>query len=214
MKRSEVLKNELTKTAILLVVVAVCVGGFWLALRLALRTEFPLHAVVTESMVPTLQVGDLLVLQGSVNASKINADPETGDIIVFRNPRNPSGISIVHRAIYKTYREGLCFFKTKGDNNLGPDPWEVPENYVIGRVVGRVPLLGYLKIYLGTPWGIALYITLILILLFADYLPLLKQRPKKFNQAFIRNCYYEFTDLLREVLECRKLRLQLELKTL
>jgi len=192
LKQSELLKSEFTKTAILLVIVAICVGGFWLALRTALRTEFPLHAVVSESMVPTLQVGDLLVVQGVVDASGINAAPETGDVIVFRKPTDPSEF-IVHRTVDKIYRGGSWFFKTKGDNNLGSDPWEVPENYVIGRVVSRVPFLGYLKIFLGSPGGIALFIILILILLFADYIPLLRERSKTRNQAFIRTCYYEFT---------------------
>ncbi|MFQ6080986.1 MAG: signal peptidase I [Candidatus Bathyarchaeia archaeon] len=177
MKRSETLKSEFAKTAVLLVIVAICVGGFWLALRAALRTEFPLHAVVSESMVPTLQVGDLLVVQGVVNASGINAAPETGDIIVFRKPTDASEF-IVHRAIDKIYRGESWFFKTKGDNNRGSDPWEVPENYVIGKVIGRVPLLGYLKIFMGGPWGIALFILLILILLFADYIPMLRERSK------------------------------------
>jgi len=202
------LKREFIKTAILLVIVLICVGGFWLALRAVLRTEFPLHAVVSESMVPTLQVGDLLVVQGVVDASGINAAPKTGDVIVFRKPTDPSEF-IVHRAVDKTYREGSWFFKTKGDNNFGLDPWgEVPENYVIGIVVGRVPLLGYLKIFLGSPWGIALFIILILILLFADYIPLLRGRSETENQAFIRTCYYEFTSLYGEVSECRKLRLR------
>lgn len=166
------------KTAILLVIVAICVGGFWLALRVALRTEFPLHAVVSESMVPTLQVGDLLVVQGVVNASGINAAPETGDIIVFRKPTDPSEF-IVHRAIDKFHRGDQWFFITQGDNNRHPDPWgEVPQNYVIGKVIGRVPLLGYLKISLGNPWGIALFIILILVLLFADYIPVPRERSK------------------------------------
>jgi len=177
LKQSETLKSEFTKTAILLVLVLISVGGFWLALRAALRTEFPLHAVVSESMVPTLQVGDLLVVQGVVDASEINAAPETGDVIVFRKPTDPSEF-IVHRAIDKTHGGDQWFFITQGDNNPGPDSWKVPESDVIGRVVGRVPLLGYLKIFLGSPWGIALFIILILILLFADYIPMLREKSK------------------------------------
>jgi len=177
LKQSETLKSEFTKTAILLVIVLISVGGFWLALRAALRTEFPLHAVVSESMVPTLQVGDLLVVQGVVDASEINAAPETGDVIVFRKPTDPSEF-IVHRAIDKIHGGDQWFFITQGDNNPGPDSWKVPESDVIGRVVGRVPLLGYLKIFLGSPWGIALFIILILILLFADYIPMLREKSK------------------------------------
>jgi len=171
------LKSEFIKTAILLVIVLICVGGFWLALRSVLRTEFPLHAVVSESMVPTLQVGDLLVVQGVVDASGINAVPKTGDVIVFRKPTDPSEF-IVHRAIDKFHGGDQWFFITQGDNNPGPDSWKVPESDVIGRVVGRVPLLGYLKIFLGSPWGIALFIILILILLFADYIPMLRGDQK------------------------------------
>ncbi len=171
--RQEVFKGELLKTVAMFALVVICVGGFWLALRVALRTEFPLHAVVSESMVPTLQVGDLLVVQGILKASEINAIPETGDVIVFRSPRNPSEF-IVHRAITKTHKDDSYYFRTKGDNNRSQDAWEVHESLVIGRVVGRIPLLGYLKIYLGRPWGIALFIILILTLLFVDYIPVLK----------------------------------------
>jgi len=170
MKQSRLLKSELVKTAILLLIAVISVAGFWLALRAALRTEYPLHAVISGSMIPSLQIGDLVVVQGGLNPGEIYAVPGNGDIIVFRKPTDPDEF-IVHRAVNKVYRGSSWFFKTKGDSNLGSDPWEVPEDYVIGKVVGRVPLLGYFKIFLGTPGGMAAIVVLILILLFMDYIP-------------------------------------------
>jgi len=180
MKRSRLLKSEFVKTAILLLIAVISVAVFWLALRAAFRTEYPLHAVISGSMIPSLHIGDLVVVQGGLDPCEIYAAPGTGDIIVFRKPTDPDEF-IVHRAVNKVYRGSSWFFKTKGDNNLGSDPWEVPEDYVIGKLVGRVPLLGYFKIFLGTPGGLAVIIVLILILLFMDYIPLKKREAKAEN---------------------------------
>jgi len=180
MKQSRLLKSEFVKTAILLLIAVISVAVFWLALRAAFRTEYPLHAVISGSMIPSLHIGDLVVVQGGLDPCEVYAAPGTGDIIVFRKPTDPDEF-IVHRAVNKVYRGSSWFFKTKGDNNLGSDPWEVPEDYVIGKLVGRVPLLGYFKIFLGTPGGLAVIIVLILILLFMDYIPLKKREAKAEN---------------------------------
>ncbi|KPV62725.1 MAG: Peptidase S24-like protein [Candidatus Bathyarchaeota archaeon BA1] len=184
--RSKLLKSEFMKTAIVLSVTIIGVAVFWLGLRAALRTEFPIHAVMSESMVPALNVGDLLVVQGVANADEINAVPRAGDIIVFRKPTNRDEF-IVHRAIGKIYIDGWWFFRTKGDHNLVEDPWNVPEYDVIGRVVGRIPLLGYIKIFLGTTLGIAVIILLMLLLLFMDYIPMLRKVVKDKEPSLYKN---------------------------
>lgn len=140
----------------LLVLVLLANFAFQQALVLVLRTERPLHTPISGSMLPTLKIGDLLIIQGGLRAGDIYANPGDGDIIIFRDPRNPSGIPIVHRAIEK-YQEGEeWYFRTQGDNNPHPDSWPVPEDYLLGRVIVAVPLLGYFlrfldetQIYLG-----------------------------------------------------------------
>lgn len=189
--RSKFFKSELMNTAILLIVCIISVAGFWLALRAALRTEYPLHAVVSGSMTPTLNIGDLLVVQGVLNACEIYAAPayKNGDVIVFYKPkgfRDPNDL-IVHRALDKFSKGGTWYFTTKGDNNPAQDYWDVPEDYLIGKVVGRIPLLGYLKIFLGTPVGMAVIILLIVILLFADYIPLIRREAKALKTNLYKN---------------------------
>lgn len=166
----EILKNDFIKTTMLFLISLVCVGLFWITLMSILRTPYPLEAVVSGSMIPTLQVGDLIVVQGVKNATKIQVARVTGDIIVFRKPPNKEQF-IVHRAVDKIERDGQIFFITRGDNNPVDDAIPVPSNHLLGKVVGRIPLLGYLKIYFGTPTGTMLLLVLIVLLLIVDYIP-------------------------------------------
>lgn len=184
LKLSEILKKEYVKTAILLAVVVVSVFAFWIGLTAALKTEYPMLAVASGSMEPALYKGDLIMVQGVSNASDIKVglknSAEPGDIIVFHSPRNPSEL-IVHRAVDKEFRDGIWYFQTWGDANSSPDSWgpgdcDLAENYVVGKVVGHVSNIGYIPLFLReflwTPIGMILIVTLLLIFLFYDYIPL------------------------------------------
>jgi len=155
---------ELIKTLILMGLVVVSVLCFQKVLVAALRTDYPLHTPVSSSMEPTLNIGDLLIVQGVVDSD----DVDVGEIIIFRKPTSPDEF-IVHRVIEKSQTQyGETYFITKGDNNFARDPWKVTENHIIGKVLWRIPFLGYIKIFLGTPVGIALTIILFVILIFLE----------------------------------------------
>jgi len=176
--------NKLLKSglfgAVLLILFAL-IGSLALqwVLALALQTSTPLHTPISRSMEPTLKVGDLLIIHGGLKAEDIYADPKDGDIIVFKNPSNPEGLPIVHRAIEKIQKDGKWYFITKGDNNPFDDRkafgWIVPEDYVIGKVIYVIPKVGYLlrgldetKIYIG-----GYVVTLRMFLMAVDILALL-----------------------------------------
>jgi len=174
---------------ILAVIIIGGVMGFWLGLKAGLRTEYPLLTVASGSMVPTLNVGDLIAVQGVENASALNTAPKPdGEIIVFRSPRI-EGELIVHRAIYKEFNEDdqLWYLRTQGDANFGPDNWfgsetwngMISQNRIIGKVIGKAPLVGYIPLYIRTREGIILIVILIVLILMAEYLPvLLKKQPE------------------------------------
>ena len=74
-----------------------------------------------------------------------------GDIIVF----NAQGLwpsapiePIVHRVIDKYQIGDTWYFRTKGDANSIPDPVAINENRIIGVVVGGIPYIGWVKIFL------------------------------------------------------------------
>jgi len=182
----DILKNDYVKTAVLLFIIIISVFAFWFGLRAALATEFPLCGVASGSMIPTLQVGDLIIVQGVSDASNIEAAPKyasnPGDIIVFYNPKSykdPNDL-IVHRAINKTCDEGegKWYFDTQGDANPGPDNWDVPEDFVVGKVVFfRIPLVGFITFLMRTPAAI-LVVLPPLILLVMDWIPFFKKQDK------------------------------------
>lgn len=185
MKLKDILKNDYVKTALLLLIIIISVFAFWIGLKAALATDVPLAGVASGSMVPTLQVGDLIIVQGVPNASNIKAAPqnasEPGDIIVFYNPqkgfRDPNDL-IVHRAIDSDRRDGKWYFTTQGDANPSPDDWKVPEDYIVGRVVFfRVPLVGFVTFLMRTP---AAFLVVLppLILLVIDWIPFSKERDE------------------------------------
>jgi len=161
-------RNELVKTIFLMCLVVVSVLIFKEILIMALKTNYPLHTPISSSMEPTLNIGDLLIVQGVSDFDGVNAGLEDGDIIIFRKPANPHEF-VVHRAVEKSQTSnGEPYLATKGDNNRSRDPWVITEDNIIGKVIWRIPLLGYIKIFLGTPVGMIITIILFLILTFLE----------------------------------------------
>jgi signal peptidase len=173
-KLRHALKNEYVKSAIFLIIILGCIAGFWMGLRLYLRTDYPLLAVASGSMIPTLNIGDLIVVQGGLNVTTVTADYSTGDIVVFHKPGDPDEL-IVHRAVEKV-TDGL---KTKGDNNDHADFWTVTDNDLVGKVVGVVPYIGQIPLFVHTTMGITIILIVILILILLEFVfPIAKGRPK------------------------------------
>ena len=178
------------KTIILIIILFVSVFAFWFGLRYAFQTEFPLLAVASGSMIPTLDVGDLILVQGFSNACEVNAAsyPE-GDIIVFHKPGLENEL-IVHRAVSKVENDDTCYFETKGDHNSIADKWSGPETWdnkiserlLVGKVVGKVPWLGHIPLFMRTPSGILIIVLLFIVLIIVDFIFPQKRDEKTTSQ--------------------------------
>ncbi|MFH0835852.1 MAG: hypothetical protein V1834_01690 [Candidatus Micrarchaeota archaeon] len=200
-----------------LVTALVAAVAFWFFLGFVLQTSTPINVITSCSMLPVLDRGDMIILQGgkitvpeaSVNLdlsqavarSFILTDPDTklalhglsvpfvgqepafnfdvkhctrgsteimclesvdvngakfrpdnaNDVIVFVPNPVEYGL-LIHRAFLKINAADGVYYMTKGDNNLFPDQLSgialVPEKDVQGKVLLRVPVLGYLKLFL------------------------------------------------------------------
>jgi signal peptidase I len=96
--------------------------------------EYIYLTVMSGSMRPTLEVGDVVTVKTDINASQIYVAPQPdGDIIVIHPPYNSE--QIFRRAIQKSYVNGTYYFRTKGDDNPMADSWEILEENIIGKVV-------------------------------------------------------------------------------
>ncbi|MFQ5999921.1 MAG: signal peptidase I [Candidatus Bathyarchaeia archaeon] len=184
-KLAEILRKDYVQTVIMVVIIIVSVVAFWYGLRFGFKTEHPLLAVASGSMRPTLEVGDLILVHGVHNACKIHAAPkdadQPGDIIVFHRPRDPKRELIVHRAVNKTNRNGLWYFKTQGDANMGQDIWEVKESDIVGKYTGaKAPLLGHIALFFEPLHVKVAFIMLwIVLLMILEVLPLSRKRVEE-----------------------------------
>lgn len=137
----------------------------------------PVYVVVSGSMMPTLEKGDLVITQ-SVPFDSI----QVGQVIIYQQPTgsgtcpNPSGETIVHRVVAVT-SDGLI---TQGDNRVSnpvpdePGRWPpVTAECLDGKVILAVPYLGLISMVIPPPFN---YILVILILIFV-YLS--ESRPRE-----------------------------------
>jgi signal peptidase I len=126
-------------------------------IALMMGTYLPLMTVSSQSMQPTLNQGDLIVLKGE-QAENINV----GDVVAFNvpSPYNKLASSpTIHRVVEKCTKNEETYFKTRGDNNNDADTWEVPEENVVGKYSQfRIPYIGFIVIFLKTPLGLALLV--------------------------------------------------------
>jgi len=190
-KLREALKNNYVKTAILIAIVIGGVLSFWFGIKAVLRTEYPFMAVASPSMVPTLKVGDLIVVQGYADPSTIYAAPKpNGDIVVFWHWDSVRGLEHwVHRAVGEFKVHGKTYLRTQGDANSGPDShWNIttgasleglPTEYVIGKVVANAPVIGQVALFLQTPSGRIIIVALVVALLIVEFIPFSKWKKKE-----------------------------------
>ncbi len=178
-------RSDTVKTAILaLIVIGATFGGYGVFM-VAMGTSTPLVVVTSESMVPTLQVGDLLVLQRPAE-DQIHV----GDIIVY-NADWFSGAPIVHRVVRIQEIGGTKYFYTKGDNNALEDPSPCTYDDILGVVILRVPYVGQISLavrsLLSTPIGVVTLIVVFGLILFGPEVFCGRQGDKQDGQEGVPN---------------------------
>jgi signal peptidase len=128
--------------------VAYTVAAFGAGIALALVAPLALDArplvVLSGSMEPTLGTGDVSVVR---TIQPLDARP--GDIVTFRDPGNSEKL-ITHRVRTMRAEGDGVFFVTRGDANNVSERWRVPADGEIGRVVYRIPELGWALMYART----------------------------------------------------------------
>ena len=141
-------------------IVVVAVVIMWIGIQVVFGTEMltlegnqikvggPFYVVVSGSMIPVLQVYDIIVIQGHDPFEEV----EIGDIIVFDRPKDHNRV-IVHRVVSIT-NEDPKTIRTQGDANPGSIPgtdFPITEEEYIGKVAYIIPQLGYVTQILQPP---------------------------------------------------------------
>tara|TARA_B100000029_G_scaffold497262_1_gene564666 strand:+ start:227 stop:928 length:702 start_codon:yes stop_codon:yes gene_type:complete len=141
------------------IIVGVVVLIIWVGLQVIFGTANPFYVVSSGSMLPTLEVYDVIVVRGNTPFEDI----KRGDIIVFFSPAKyekylngePGGEErvIVHR-VDLIMEDDPKIVRTRGDNNpssiQGID-FPITEKEYIGIVEYTVPQVGYITKILQPP---------------------------------------------------------------
>ncbi len=160
-------KNDYIQTAITIALLLIIVFGLYYGVQAALGTEYPALAVASGSMLPTLNIGDLIIVQ-KIDPSQINANRLTGDILVYKKPLTNE--LIVHRAVKIELRGDVYWITTRGDNNPGDDSsW--PATQLVGKVIARIPYVGNLPLLFHSETNMYIVFLVFLIILIILMLP-------------------------------------------
>lgn len=93
---------------------------------------YRLLVISSGSMTPSLGIGDIIVIEPrSIQSISV------GDIVAFSN-----GVNIIVHRVVNEASDGDCLV-TRGDANDVNDPLWACSNTILGRVVFRVPYIGY-----------------------------------------------------------------------
>ena len=171
--KSKVLRViNIIKNIILGIILALLVGVMIVVITAHFNGETPkvfghaVYRVSSGSMVPYLQVGDIILCK--------DCDPmelEVGDIITYNGTVGQfAGKKVTHRVVVAPYlneENGKYYLVTKGDDNPVEDtPIDVSQ--VTGKYVKKVELLKKLYDFFLTPWGLLTIIGLIVLAFFNE----------------------------------------------
>lgn len=160
------------------------------------RKPFLLTAIRSGSMYPTLKQGDAVIIRRVAENTKL----KPGDIIVFRSEGGSLASQgwIMHRIVARDPESGYI---TKGDNNEKTDQetggappikqeWVVSRALTVGGSPVKIPLVGYLPIWLERlqrhPMllpGIA--VTLALIVALDEFMGKKKKRNRRLEEQLL-----------------------------
>ena len=163
MAKRSISKGVLKDIAIVVIAVVV----IWLSLQAVFGTQNPFYVVASGSMIPALEVYDIIVIQGHDPFEEV----QVGDIIVFDRPSDHNRV-IVHR-VESILNEEPFTVRTQGDANpsfiRGTD-YPITEGEYIGKVAYVIPQVGYITQILKPPMNyiiIAIVIGVMIIKQFA-----------------------------------------------
>jgi len=131
------------------IIVGIGVLVIWVGLQIVFGTQNPFYVVSSGSMVPELEVFDVLIVDRRSYPFESIA---VGDVIVFNRPAGQDRV-IVHRVAAIIDDDPLSI-RTKGDANPASIPgtdFPITEEEYIGKVAYVIPQIGYVTRILTPP---------------------------------------------------------------
>lgn len=131
-------KYATCSTGIILAVIALSFIGYCAA------NQFKLFILTSGSMEPALSAGTLVITQ-----PKQRYHP--GEVVSFHREtmvgRKKRSLVVTHRILSSRKTDDGFVYQTKGDSNQSPDEELLDQDYIYGKVLAAVPLIGFLLMW-------------------------------------------------------------------
>lgn len=167
-----------------ILIVAIGVIVIWVGLQVVFGTQNPFYVVASGSMIPVLQVYDVLIVQGHVPFEDI----QVGDIIVFNRPSGHDRV-IVHR-VASIIDDDPKTIRTKGDANPASIPgtdFPITKEEYIGKVAYVIPQIGYVTQLLKPPINYVIIVIVIGIMVVKQLTKKKKEKEPSLQDPFKKN---------------------------
>ena len=109
---------------------------------------YSIYTIITESMVPKYQVGDMVIAK-KVATSDLSVED---DIVYMGQKSDFAGKIVTHQIIKIDTEKGKRVFHTKGIANTIEDPL-VEESQVLGKVIMKSNILSFISKIVNNPYG-------------------------------------------------------------
>ena len=163
-----------------IIIVGIGVFAIWISLQVIFGTENPFFVVSSGSMVPELEVYDVLVVQGNTPFEEI----KVGDVIVFNRPSGHDRV-IVHR-VASIIGDDPFTIRTKGDANPASIPgtdFPITDEEYIGQVAYVIPQVGAITQILRPPVNYVIIAIIIGVMIFKQISKSKKEKEIDFDDS-------------------------------
>lgn len=167
-----------------ILIVAIGVLAIWIGLQVAFGTQNPFYVVASGSMIPVLQVYDVLIVQGHEPFEDI----KVGDVIVFNRPSGHDRV-IVHR-VASIINDDPKTIRTQGDANPASIPgtdFPITKEEYIGKVAYVIPQIGYVTQILKPPMNYIIIVIVVGIMIVKQISKKKNDKGLNINNLFTKN---------------------------
>lgn len=166
-------------TAVLLWAAIAFVGGLLVVVALPRVVGGQSMAVLSDSMSPAVRTGDEVMVRPTDAAAL-----KPGEIAVFNDPEG-TGRLLQHRVQWVSVETDRVRVITRGDANTAAERWSVPAGSDVGRVVARVPKVGYLFGRMDSPWFFVFLVAIPSLLLAGSLLVSIWRSPEEDGNGWV-----------------------------
>ncbi len=117
--------------------------------------------VSSDSMEPTLMVGDVILVR-SADAQDIR----NGDIVTYKSQSGSMyGREVTHRVVTEpVIKDGTYYFQTQGDVQGAPLDKPITYDQIEGKFVRKLNIITKLYGWISTPVGVVIFVAVIILL--------------------------------------------------